>query len=78
MIGVPQGIQLPQKEETHLAQAEVNKALYLAVKREADRRGITFRSVVEWALRIYLFMANPKEALKLGISKDTMGIKEKD
>jgi len=58
---------LPERAARRPVSVEVDTELYAATRRELAKHKVTFRKVVEWALRSYLAAHNPAEAERLGI-----------
>lgn len=62
---------MPKKEGKRLVQGEVGLSLWNAIEKELDHQGHTIREALEFGLRAYLLVHNPKEATRLGITNDT-------
>lgn len=68
MLKIPedQRVPMPVREAKVPAQVEVNADLMEAVEAEAKKRKLKKRQVVEWGLKQWLVMNNPKAAHRLG------------
>lgn len=60
-------IPLPTKRVKTLVQGLVDADVLDAVRAEADKQGVTIRSVVEWGIKQYLMTTNPQKAKDLGL-----------
>ncbi len=57
-----------KSERKTLRQAEINDELWAAIEPILRKNGLTTRSLFEWGIRAYLWVAsNPKKARDLGI-----------
>jgi hypothetical protein len=45
---------LPSKEKKHMLSCEIEETLLAEIKKQAEKRGVSIRSIVEFGLEAYL------------------------